>query len=395
MTLPKPYHLENWLVWPDTTFSDIDYSTCSSTPTGYCPDSLTLQQCINQCKSNDCTYGYFVEFPDKSTLCNPILSNTYGDINPVYGLINKKEFPDLKNTNITTFIDSDHHIFPPKHANIMFYTDIFQIISPLSPSKPTNSNDKEYGISSEKLIPDDQDIVDITSKLINLQIFPHNISIPFIQKYVPVRYGDYINLCIPNTTLLLSKNTHLSHLEWKINSSNIPYTDFAFSFIPLPSTKKKIGDIIQYTDKFNIVYSENYVVSIKTESTGTFNINNTNNLILKYFNVSDIPVSTLQCTFYAKSSMYGYFCDNNVCTPIEISKINYDSTYKNNLVYRSPNCLLQCNDTSLNISNIKPKNNNLYYTFVEHNSTIVIILIIILLSVFVFNLFYISKLRKR
>lgn len=336
MTLTKPVKTKNWLVWPNTTFSDIDYSTCSSTPNGYCPDSLTLDQCLNVCENADCTYGYFVEFPDKSTLCNPILSSTYGDINPIYGLMNKSEFKDLNKVKVSTFVDTNAHTFPPYHANIMFYTDIFQIIS-----KIPNLNQYTVGIASDKLIPDDGDLVDVTKKVINLQIFPHNTSTPFIQKYVPVRYGDFINIAIPNTTLLLSNNIYTSNLEWKINSANIPYTDFAFQLVPLPLTKKQIGDIVNYTDTFNIVYAQNYVVTLK-------NIPSTNitSLILVYFNVSDIPISNLECTFTAKSSMFGYYCRDGTCTSVPISNINYDGTFLNQIVYRSPNCINQCKQTS-------------------------------------------------
>ena len=328
MTLSRPTEQGKWLVWPDTVFADIDSNTCSSTPAGYCPDSLSLQECIDYADKNNCTYGYHIELPDKTTLCNPILPELYGDINPVYGLVADNEFPTLSKSKVHTFVNSDFHVFPPQNATIMFYTDIFQLHDGIG--------NAEVGIASDKLIPDDGDVINVGKKIMNLQIYPHNISIPTIQKYVPVRYGDYVNICVPNTTLLLSKDVDGLQLEWKINSTNIPFTDFAFQLIPLPSSDKgkpgkQLGDIVKYTDQFNIVYSENYVVTTSN-----------NMLMLKYYNKSNIPVIKRESTFSAASSMYGYYCSADKCTPIGISDIEYDSTYKGALVFRSPNCLGQC-----------------------------------------------------
>lgn len=324
MTNNSYIYKNKWRIFPRTGFDDIYHSTCSNTLTGYCESSFTLDQCIDSCKG-DCSYGYYVDNKDGSSICSNINSKTFPGINPVYGIWPQDEDQDLKNVDVTTFINTEVHQVPPNEARYLFYTDIVQIVTA----------NKKY-ITSSKIIPDDAQPVIASDTPTNLQMFPFQVEIDSIMKWRPVRFGDFITFAIPQTSIVLAKSNQFFNMEWRLASSNLPYTDFAFQFISLDRTKKT-GEIVSLDKQFNIVYAQTYVMYANSKS----------GLVeLIYTPPEKIPVSDSDAVFQLSSTMTGYYCKNNKCTPVAIADIDDNGYYNGNLVTRSQNCINMCQSYS-------------------------------------------------
>lgn len=126
--IQKPYiHNDEWLVFPDTTFSDLNSLDCNDTISGVCYTDKSFEECINLCDTaeEECDAGYYVTGRG-ANICVP-LKTSHKQLNPSYRLRNKNIYPVMSNLNVRTFFNGKKHQFPPDMANAVFFDDFFQI----------------------------------------------------------------------------------------------------------------------------------------------------------------------------------------------------------------------------------------------------------------------------
>lgn len=424
--LPKPLKYDDWLIWRNTAFDEMGFNRvgCSDTIDGICNKNISIEECINKSKDG---VGYHIEFKNGDSICVPLRTALYPDLNVVYKLRNQDIHPELEGTKVTTFLNTNKYKFPPENPNIIFYFDIFEL-------KNIESN---LFFSTNNV---NSKIIEFTNTKnpTNLQIVPSTTFASQIVNYEPVKYGDKFNIILPGTTFVLTLNIDTNNFEWK-QSSTINQ-EFTFQFLPLDLNntyhKEKLGKKISYGDQFVIINS----------SVNVLKLNTYNNLEAEYVSLdyiigrNDIDIRN---TFSAISKMIAYYCENDLCKPVamsetksfklepklidkydlddnkiiddyEVEKINEDKKnnkldpeidtllkyygydlntsqiiYKNATVGRNPNCWGACKYWDKNTNTIPP-----YQNFIEnkniskHNNIIIIITIILILILIKFYFFF-------
>lgn len=310
----KPYqYKDKWLIWPQTVLEGIEDVDCDDTVNGYCTVGKTIQECIDTCKNQKCSIGYYAKFNNNKTVCVPLHTDDKQEIDEIYRLRDKnKLYPELNNIDISTFINTDIYAFPPEKANVIFYGDILSMIHILSGESVVVGKDKEV-IFLEK-----------TTFGNNIQ-FVSPVTYRKTEKITELRYGHQFCIIIPNTTLLASGFN--GSMIWR---STFPTKELTLSLLPID---KKLGDIVTYSDNFLLQY------------TGSSFIYVDNNILrLKYIEY-EVAKQDPNFIFKAESKMTGYYCDNNECKPVPIRDIKAngeEGRYKGVTVSRDKNCWGAC-----------------------------------------------------
>ena len=316
--LPQKYQ-DKWLIWPKTVLSFMNNADCDDTINGICLKNKTVTECVSECKG-ECGAGYHVQFENGNTICVPIRTAIHPYLNPVYRLQNQNMYPQLKNVQVSTFVNREKFPFPPNWANAVFYHDILNLQDVKTKLTLSDKNGKIQN----------KDLLYMNSKrALNIELIPAQISTPQIVEYVPVRYGDLIRISIPATSLLATVDTFgLHNIHWEINSGISINPDIAFKIVPV-TQGRQIGDIISYSDHFKILYQDTTLVMMHDK---------TKQLHLK-FNTNQNEDNDAVFTFISK--MTGYYCKNGNCEKVPISDIETDyltGTYKGAAVSRNPHC---------------------------------------------------------
>lgn len=354
--LDKPQKLDNWLIFPNTTLSDLNMNDCNDTINGICHDTKNVQECINICKnSTECDGGYFLETPLKN-YCVPLRTTPWlkADIQPYYEFRHKDIYPIMKDFSSKVFINTENHPYPPNNANCIYYSDQFIIqnikkgtqLSLLSSLDNTSSDivfTKELNPTQIKIISNDN---------------------TYIHSKIIVKNGDNVMFNIPNTSFIMRKNDNSNIIHWlmRINVVNVPGNLFT-----IHSDDKKIGEPLDYNDKLYILYEGNIV----------FYNDDMEQLEIKYQNYQNAVNDNENIFFKFIPQVNTYYCHQNECKSVSLletdSKGNI-ATYNGQFVSRSPGCFGLC-------TNKKVKDNT------------VIILFIILFIIFILFLFVYYKKR--
>ena len=304
--LNKPWKYKNYLIWPNTAFDNMKYYTvgCENALNGLCINNLSIKDCIDQSTGT----GYHVQFKNGNSLCVP-LRNDYNDVNLVYKLVNQEIHHELNDVSISTFLDANIYPFPPEYPNVIFYFDILKIKN-IESQLFLNVIDNKY-INFEK------------NKNSILQFVPSVTYRKGIVKYKPIMYGDEINIIIPGTSLILSQNIDNENFEfiesliYNYYDENNNINNFTFKIYPLDENgvfyKEKLNKPVTYNDNFTLIYSQNNVTIVDKYKKLSGLYGNINQLIER----NDPNIFT---TFKAISKMEGYYCEDNVCKPVEISE---------------------------------------------------------------------------
>ena len=364
--LSKPFKYKNkWLIWNDTIFDFMDILDCNDTINGVCLTGQTLEKCIDQCKGS-CGAGYYVEMPDGNNICVPIRTDIHTDLNPVYLLRRQETKYELNNVRVFSFINTDIFPFPPEEANIVFYKDIIKL-KDVSSNLSLNTNLSELEKNSlVRMKNEEKD---------NIIIIPTKIYKSVLLKYQPILYGDKIQISIPGTSLIMKQNI-ANNLLWK-SVDNFLSSEY-FTIIPV-SPNKKIGEAVNYGDKFNIIHNTNSLLEINNEKYLELNYNN----------------SKLNNIFTFESKMIGYYCDKNNCKPVPINKmktLGNSGRYKGVTVGRDPNCWGVCDYLMPN--NIYPYDNFEYYMEKNRKTRKIRKTLIILLSLTLCIIFIIIIIKR-
>jgi hypothetical protein len=332
--LNKPWkYKKNWLIFPNTIYDNIEISNCENTINGVCIDNKTIEECIKLCNGDNCSHGYHIQFKDGKSICLPLKTNDL-NINPVRRLRKQYIYPEFNNVNVSSFIDINKFPYPSKQSNIVFYHDILNIL---------NIGTK-LTLGGSKYITEDGNITGFSNeKALNITILPLEIKNIQISKYLPLKYGDYFNINIPSTTLLLTIGEYRS-LIWKQIKGLTQETYAKFQIYPIDKNKKE-GDVVMYSDIFTIRYNDIDFLTIDKY--------NNNFFITPVANYDAKRATAISYPYFSFiSKMTGYYCENGICKSVPISNINKDGTYKGFIVGKEKECQGRCSYTQNNTNNL-------------------------------------------
>ena len=330
--LPKPWKYKDYLIWPNTAIDNMDKNRvgCSDTIEGVCNSNLTVQECID--KSTD-GFGYHVQFKNGNSICVPLRTSEYPDINVVYKLVNQNNHDKLKNVSVSTFIDTKKYIFPPLKSDILFYFDVFLL----------KNNETRLILSDKDLNDNTIDFLPNNDHNINIQIIPKYTFIKQLENYTKILYDTEFNIIIEGTSLFLSFDNINNKFIWKY--STVDEITAFFKIIPLDSKgkyyKDKLNNSIDYKDTFTIIYDNIIILTLTSDNILSGEYNDISKLV-------DRDNVNIKNTFSIISKMGGYYCKGNTCTPISLEKDLYNSdkdlstTYNSALVCRNKDCWGVC-----------------------------------------------------
>lgn len=361
-SIPQPYkYKDKWLIWPNTVLDYLRVSDCDDTIYGYCLSNKSIYECIDEC-SSDCTSGYFIEIEDDKTICVPILEgltvlkDLSKDINPAYRLRPQSIYPELRRTKVSTFINTKKHSFPPDTGNVVFYRDIVTL-------------EEKKGKTIEILETESDQLLRIKKDSnSNIEIIPAQVSTPSLVKYMPIRFGDPVQISVPGTSLIARSSVNFpGMLEWDMTTGQFIGDDLSFRIMP-SGKDKKIGDVLTYDDRFLITYNDISVIVIN---------HNDETLRLVYKNLQDIDRN--DNSFQLICKMFGYYCNNGECKKIQINKTQTNgksAKYNGNIVDRSPICFGMCQTNQEILMGEKKQKNIIFWVILSIVSILSIIVII-------------------
>ena len=380
--LPKPWKYKDWLIWPNTAIDNMNYNRvgCADTIDGVCYNDISIKECIE--KSVDGT-GYHVEFKNGNSLCVPLRTSPYTNLNIVYKLRNQSVHPELNNVSVSTFVDTNKYKFPPLVSDIFFYFDIFQL----------RNDETKLILSSKDVNTGYNEFLSKGQNNLNIQIIPTNAFAPQIVNYEKVLYGDNFNIILAGTSLFLTFDSISNTFIWK--QTTIRETNNFFQIIPLDLQgkyhKNKMNTPIGNTDSFTIVYSNDIILTLTKDNILGGNYDSIDRLIER----GDLNVKN---SFGIISKMTGYYCKNDKCTPVPLSEVSEkegETLYDNSTVGRNKDCWGACKYWDENTNTIpeysikQPSfkfqikdNRNIYILF---GITAMLILVIILALYFTRN----------
>jgi hypothetical protein len=321
--LDKPwYYKDDWAVFPNTVLSQIKITDCADTTRGVCIDNRTVEKCMDFCEEDgdQCGAGYHIQFNDNRSICVPIRTAVNSHINPVHRLRRQSIYPEFDNVVVKTFVNTKKFSFPPRQANTVFYHDILIL-------RNVNLN-LTFG-GKQFLLKEHETTGFVKDEKLNINLLPKERSSTQISKYLPLRYGDYFNINVPGTTLLLTKDAINNNLVW-VQGRGLAESEYAkFQIIPV-NDEKNVGDLVEYVDKFIIKYNK---IDIAV-------VNKTFHTFITKGSASNKKNDNTFFNFISK--MKGYYCDNGECKSIPIKKIDNMGKYKGSIVGRNPGCWGVC-----------------------------------------------------
>lgn len=337
---------EDIVVFPNTTLNTLELSDCDNTLTGTCIDNISLKDCIKICDNNTkCDAGYHIQLKDNKSLCVPLKTDLY-KINMSRRLIPQNTYPEFKDVEVNTFINTNRFPFPNDSANAMYYYDIITI-------KNIETN-TFIGINMENKVEFSK------NQNTNITLIPKKHIATEFSKYLPILYGDYFNISISNTSLVIKNNDDNSNnLFWNKTSN----TYFYFKIIP--NVDKKIGDNVCYGDKFKLIYND---------------VDNT--IVNSKLYILQID-PTIYSTFYAISRMSGYYCEKQKCNQIYIRDMETNGIkgrYNGKIVGLESNCFGLCDFSTLNTPQLSKTYFSKGFGSVFFISILVIVIVIYIIS---------------
>ena len=272
--------------------------------------------------------GYLIKFKDGKTICVPIKTDIYPNINPVHTFRKQSVFPELDNVDVYTFIDTDVFEYPVYASNVVYLNDILGLESVetgVGLDDPTAQQEKQLQFllyMSNKKTQAPLQILDFwTSQYFDFRKLTHD---------------KLFTLAIPNTSLRL-RTSDLNHpgaleADFEINTVS------AFRCIVIGD--KQDAEYVTYSDEFALQYGGvgNYIVLSKEFK----------NLYTMRGNLSDM-MNDKNPPYYYKFKfiplMMGYQCEDGECKPIPLSKTEGNgrvAMYKGEKVTRQQNCWGLC-----------------------------------------------------
>ena len=377
----KPWRYnKDWLIFPETVFNEIQILDCNDTTRGVCINNKTLEECIGLCKLDDkyCGAGYHIKFRDGRTICAALRTDVLPHLNVSSRLRRQSVYPEFNDVTVNTFINTNRFSFPPNQANVIHYNDVFSL------------QNMETGLTlgvQQQFEIKEGDIAKFNKEdTLNVSFISKTRASAQVAIYIPILYGDHLNIYIPNTPMMLNEKNDQNILVWAHSwEHELELIDFNFPFQILPISKdKKIGDPVTYSDHFTLQYLINGNTAVLNPFNNTFEIHTGNYERIKSH---DKYYPTFSCI----SKMKGYYCEDGKCKTVPITEMDITNnglggSYKGNMVGWNPACYGQCDyeDNNLPSRGFKP-----IQSFSQNNIWILIIItVIIVIIIFLYFLFF-------
>lgn len=350
--LSKPYiHGKDWVVFPETTFTNINLNDCNDTIGGVCYTNKTFDECVAFCENDPdkmCSAGYYLRTKKGENICIPLRTDLYNDYQPYYMLKDKSYYPEMDDAESTVFINRKVSPYPPNLANVMFYKDHLQI---------QNTHNKTImGISPKNKIT-----FKIKSNQ-NIQIYPAVLGTTHMTKYLPIAHGDSIVVIIPGTSLVLRQDTDNNNIIWDQVALTIHNPENSFKIFSMRDDKK-VGNFMDYDEDFYLTYNGQIVshdneTNVLTLLDKANKKDNANKATISFTTLPDAPV---------------YYCKDKKCNMVSLKDTvttGPTAKYENIPVTRQPGCWGNCNPKSVN-------------KFPYRITAVVIVLIVFLLAAYI------------
>ncbi len=361
-----PWKHGKWLIWPETTLSDIQISDCNDTVEGICYRDTTLEQCLERCPADNCGAGVYVKFKNGKSICNPIVTGFHPKLTPLYRIKNQSLYnldPNL--VEMSVFVNTNLFPFPPNYANTVFYGDLLA----MEDAKDGRTLDTSTIIEDG---PGPCILKKGATSVINLQPLFRTVN-PLVHDR-PLAYGDKLILTIAGTSFTMQMNQGgINPLVWK-ESLEIGGDNLTFILVPDDPTKKK-GDLVTYSDTVSLLYPGNGMVAVnrgnnqlyvnsspllrnQTEYNKSKREGRKNNLPISFSHSGKSPFNVY---FKFKSLSTSYYCDEGICKPVKSkdiipahspakvvgapsTNVLVSGTYKGKAVYAHKGCWGICNN---------------------------------------------------
>ncbi len=356
--LDKPYKVNNKLVFPNTVSDELDNMSCRNTVDGICYYNESLQSCIE--KTRD--FNMFFEI-GKDTICMPVEHGV--SIHPLESFRRSSVYPELDGVKTTSILNTEKYEFPPDFSNVVFYNDLLTI----------ENNGITIGSTNFK-VQDDSPIS--FDKNIDINIIILSKSVEYLHhSEIPVRYGETFAFSASGSSLIMNSSEYVD-IVWR-HITGLESNDYSFQLKPLDPNKKD-GDIVTYTDSFNILCNGRQIYV------------NDRYKLLQYKSNTGIEYLPV---FKFVPKIFGYYCQDGKPKKIMIQDIETDGlkgTYKGKNVYRNPGCFGLCEYDLNSIQNIPSKNiQQTTEKFANDNCDNTIILIVLVLVLVFFVCYLITR----
>ena len=327
--IPDPVRYKNFLVWPGTVLNMMDYIDCAQTAKGYCMSGKSLEECIDITAAEGTGLGTLITYPNSDTICMPIRTDVYPNVNPLHNLRIQAIYPQLRHTTVHTFVDTSKFTDPDYYANAMYAYDIVEMINvetgyTLSPGSATETK-RQY------------DLWFNDSPSLRLQLASFNS--PEFVPYNKITHGESIILYVPGTSMDLIGTANNTIVAANGANRIVPFE--------LVAIDKKDKDYISYDDTFALKYGESFVVLDEIMNFLYF-VNVDLDVLLASKESSSTSSTSSDSFFFQfrfRPQVDVYYCKDNVCFRTELNKTKMDgvrATYKGRPVSRQPDCWEKC-----------------------------------------------------
>jgi hypothetical protein len=360
----KPYKIKNNIIFPSTTSNDFEFFSCRDSINGVCKYDISLNECIDK----NIDMSLFLDFKDNNKSICMNFDKYHKNINLVETLVDSNSYNILNDIDTYTIL-KDNYEYPPNISNIVFYDDKLTL-------KENNLNNtigkfKQAVINNNNILFDDS--IDIIIRPITNIVVNYKIT-----NFRPLRFGEQINFIHDKSILIFDTNLY-NKLIWS-NISN--YSSNNFPIILKSNNGKNNGDIITYSDTFEMYYNNIPIV-----------INDKGELVLKDKNKSFFN------NFQFKSESIGYYCNNdNIVSSVyldEISRDGYKGYYNNKPVFREYFKQYVCDNHDIEVYPVVNNNIQKYnHQQIINNNTNNIFMIIIKISLLIIVILFVLILKK-
>jgi len=362
----KPIQKNNWKVFENNIFDDIEMRDCNDTTFGVCKRDLSLDECIDKCENNSrdyCSYGYYITDKNnnkKNSYCVP-LKDYIQDLSPYFKLRNANNMKYLKNHNVKFFVNDKKWKFPADDTRYVFFHDncVLENIETGAKLVVRKGGD---GISIMDRVEFSKDIFPTP-----IHLLPIEESSGKNQIYAPALYNNFVFINVPETSLVLRKSYGSDFLEWTTAISMVSdwHTDIFFR----PINNK--SEIILWDEPFYIWYNHINTIILDDDMT----------LKSVYLNYEEAKEKGYNCQFrlLPYKDIDAYYCvkgENNI---IPLNKATFKETkafYKNHKLYRRPYCF-----QTGNLKNNENKEKNGY----NYNYWILFLIFLVLFVIYYYN----------
>src|SRR3990167_7250060 len=319
---------KDWYIFPNTTLSELYLDDCNDTVIGTCPIVDKIENCIKICnESGNCSGGYFLETPDSQNLCVPLRKYDYSQTHPFYRMRRQDIYPELRNVKSTFFNNVSFQEYPPNMANRILFNDNLVL------------KNKNTGlcISIDKKLA--ENVAFTKDNPVFLQFIPLVLFRTGVQKYVPVKDGDFIGINIPTTAALLRKAYQENKIVWSIRAGGINSESNTFKIHTKIKRKDPDSAIphICYDDEVYFTFQDQLV-----------NLDS-NHGVLYLLNkkIEDSLQEGDNILWQIIPKVEVFYCEDGECkkTSLEDTVVDHEkSSYKGYVTGRNPTCWGLCHE---------------------------------------------------